>query len=70
MDPHEGEQAVAYALDPPSQCPDMSVKQCEPEKVTQSVFRFLCFLCLLPSSDKKKANVNGHINDNRIVVLS
>ena len=68
MDPHEGEQAVAYALDPPSQCPDMSVKQCEPEKVTQSVLGFVFFM--LPNTDKKKANVNGHINDHRIVVLS
>ena len=44
MDPHEGEQAVAYALDPPSQCPDMSVKQCEPEKVTQSVLGFAFYV--------------------------
>ena len=68
MDPQEGEQAVAYALDPPTQCPDMSVKQCEPEKGTQSVLGFLFFM--FPSNDKKKANVNGHLNDNRIVVLS
>ena len=66
MDPHEGEQAVAYALDPPSQCPDMSVKQCEPVKGTQSVLGFVFFM--LPSTDKKKANVNGHINDHRIVL--
>ena len=38
MDPQEGEQAVAYALDPPSQGPDMSVEQCEPERSTQSIF--------------------------------
>ena len=44
VDPHEGEQAVAYALDPPSQCPDMSVKQCEPEKGTQSVLGFVFYV--------------------------
>ena len=68
MDPHEGKQAVADALDPPGQCPDVSVKQCEPEKGKQSVLGFVFFM--FPSIDKKKANVNGHLNDHRIVVLS
>ena len=44
MDPHEGKQAVADALDPPGQCPDMSVKQCEPEKGTQSVLGFVFYV--------------------------
>ena len=58
MDPHEGEQAVAYALDPPSQCPDMSVKQCEPEKVTQSVFAFLCLLCYQAVTQRKQMSMD------------
>ena len=45
MDPQEGEQAVAYALDPPSQGPDMSVKQCEPERSTQSIFYVVSKQC-------------------------
>ena len=45
MDPQEGEQAVAYALDPPSQGPDMSVEQCEPERSTQSIFYVVSKQC-------------------------